>query len=158
LEKKIKEALEIAPFLKLMNAYPIFIKLGMYIMTSEPTTAVYSINLSHQSVCMRISPTIVVRQRLGKKVPRQQIHATMEFLDVMFSMRSVSSQMKAGDEFFPEFLVDVFRVVLTGNRLFPSAGYTVTRCGFCEVGTKTLNITSGPKGLTKDQNLYRTRA
>jgi hypothetical protein len=94
---------------------PIFIKLGLYIMTPEPTTTVYSINLFHQSVCMGIPPTIVARQRLGKQVPRQLIHPTMELLDVMFSMQSVSYQMKASDEFFPEFLVDVFRVFLTGN-------------------------------------------
>jgi hypothetical protein len=35
---------------------PIFKKLGMYIMTPEPTSAVYFINHSHQSVCLYVYP------------------------------------------------------------------------------------------------------
>jgi hypothetical protein len=36
----------------------------MYIMTSEPISATYFINASHQSVCLYV---YVARQRLGKK-------------------------------------------------------------------------------------------
>jgi hypothetical protein len=45
---------------------PIFIKLGMYIMASEPISTAYLTNPSHRSVCM----CIVARQRLGNTFPR----------------------------------------------------------------------------------------
>jgi hypothetical protein len=47
---------------------PNFMKLGMYIMTSEPISVAYFTNSSHQSACNCIPP-VVARQRLGKHVP-----------------------------------------------------------------------------------------
>jgi hypothetical protein len=57
---------------------PIFVKLGMYIMEPEPISTAYLISPSHQSVCLYVYPSIVARQRLGKHVPQQRIHETME--------------------------------------------------------------------------------
>jgi hypothetical protein len=44
-------------------------KLGVYIMASEPISTAYFINPSHQSVCLYVYPPIVARQRLGRHVP-----------------------------------------------------------------------------------------
>jgi hypothetical protein len=46
---------------------PVLMKLRMYIMTSEPISMAYFINPSNQSVCLYVYPSIVARQRLGKK-------------------------------------------------------------------------------------------
>jgi hypothetical protein len=43
-------------------------KLGMYFMESEPISAAYFINPSHQSVSIYLSP-IIVTQQLGKSPP-----------------------------------------------------------------------------------------
>jgi hypothetical protein len=61
---------------------PVFMKLGMYVMTPEPNSTAYFINPSHQSVSVSVSflsllgkgsvkciPTFIARQRLGKDVP-----------------------------------------------------------------------------------------
>jgi hypothetical protein len=64
---------------------PVFMKLCMYIMASEPISTSYFINPSHQSVCLCISPT-VARQRLGKNVTAA---TNTQLLDAPFSMRSV---------------------------------------------------------------------
>jgi hypothetical protein len=68
---------------------PIFMKLGMYIMTPGLISAAYFINPSHQSVCLYAYPLIVARQRLGKKVAAATYtQATVEkLLDASFSMR-----------------------------------------------------------------------
>jgi hypothetical protein len=80
-------------------------KLGMYIMASEPISAAYLINPSHQSVCLYVYPPIVARQQLGKNVTAAT-HATIEeFLDASFSMRPVLYQKKIGDSFLLELLV-----------------------------------------------------
>jgi hypothetical protein len=50
-----------------------WLKLGMYIMATEPISRAYFINPSDQSVCIYI-PHTVARQRLGKTLPRQRIH------------------------------------------------------------------------------------
>jgi hypothetical protein len=49
---------------------PISMKLGTYNMSPEPIPTEYLINSSHQFVC----PLIIGRRRLGKMLPRQQIH------------------------------------------------------------------------------------
>jgi hypothetical protein len=41
----------------------------MYTVAPEPNSTAYSINPSHQSVCLYVYPHIVARQRLGKHVP-----------------------------------------------------------------------------------------
>jgi hypothetical protein len=48
---------------------PIFMKLGMYIMASEPISTECFINPSHHSVCLCVFPCIVASQRLGWHVP-----------------------------------------------------------------------------------------
>jgi hypothetical protein len=84
---------------------PVFMKLGMYIMTPEPISVAYS----HWS--LSVYPRIVARQRLGKNfliVDRQRLsknvtaatntHATIEeLLDTSFSVRTVSYQGEVGD-------------------------------------------------------------
>jgi hypothetical protein len=45
---------------------PIFINLGMYIMAPKPISTAYFINPSHQSMCLYVYPSMIVRQRLGK--------------------------------------------------------------------------------------------
>jgi hypothetical protein len=74
----------------------IFTILGMYIMATEPISAAYFINPSHQSVCLYAYPHIVARQRFGKNVTAaKKTHATIkELLDVLFSMRFMSYQRK----------------------------------------------------------------
>jgi hypothetical protein len=47
---------------------PIFMKLGMYIMTRDPISVACFINPSSQPVCLYVYPLIVARQRLGKDV------------------------------------------------------------------------------------------
>jgi hypothetical protein len=78
---------------------PIFMKLGMYIMTPEPIAKAYIINPSHQSLCVYVYPSILARQRLGKNITAAtNTHATTEeLLDTSFSMRSMSCRMKVGD-------------------------------------------------------------
>jgi hypothetical protein len=59
----------------LLMTEAVFMKLGMYIMTHEPT---YFINPFHQSVCLYVYP-LVARQRLGNKVTvASNAHATVE--------------------------------------------------------------------------------
>jgi hypothetical protein len=57
----------------------------MYIMEPEPTSSVYYINPSHQSVCLCVLP-IVTSQRFGKNVTEAtNTHATIEeLLDGLF--------------------------------------------------------------------------
>jgi hypothetical protein len=77
-------------------AEPIFMKLGMPIMAPEPISTSYSINPFHQSVCLYVYPSTVVRQRLGKiGTAATNTQATIEgLLDASCSMRSVSYQEK----------------------------------------------------------------
>jgi hypothetical protein len=67
-------------------AEPMFMKLGMYIMATDP---------SHQAV----SPIIVSRQRLGKSVtaPMNTQATVEELLDALFSVRSVSYERKVSE-------------------------------------------------------------
>jgi hypothetical protein len=44
-------------------------KFGMYIMTSEPVSTAYFMNLSHESVFLYAYPPVIARQRHGKHVP-----------------------------------------------------------------------------------------
>jgi hypothetical protein len=95
---------------------PIFMKLGTYIMAPEPISTAYFLNPAHQSVCLCVYPSIVIRKRLGKNVTmttnthakmaelldmlfsvRSVKHQRRELLEASFSMWSVSSQMKVGD-------------------------------------------------------------
>jgi hypothetical protein len=87
----------IPPPHQLLNAQPVFMKLGMLIMTPEHISAAYFVKPSHQSVCPNVYPAIVARQRLGNNpvFARQRLgknvtaatntHATVELLDA-FSM------------------------------------------------------------------------
>jgi hypothetical protein len=50
---------------------PIFMQLYMYIMPPEPISTAYSINPSHQSVCLYVYPLIVARKRLSKNIPAE---------------------------------------------------------------------------------------
>jgi hypothetical protein len=57
---------------------PVFKKLGMYIVAPEPISMAYSINLSHQPVCLYVHPHIVASQRIGKNVTAaMNAHATV---------------------------------------------------------------------------------
>jgi hypothetical protein len=78
---------------------PIFIKLCIYIMTTEPISMAYFINLSHQSVCAYVYAPTVTRQRLCKNITvEMNTHSTIEeLLDASFPMRSVSCQRKVCD-------------------------------------------------------------
>jgi hypothetical protein len=49
-------------------------KLGTYIMASEPISMTYFINPSHQSMCLYVYSPIVARQWLGKLLKRQRTH------------------------------------------------------------------------------------
>jgi hypothetical protein len=79
-----------------MSVYPyqlsngcetVIMKLGMYITAPELISTTYFINSS-----------IAARQRLGKTLPRQQIHTQKkeELLEASFSMRSLQER-KVGD-------------------------------------------------------------
>jgi hypothetical protein len=74
-------------------------KLGMYIMETEPISTAYFVNPSRQSVCLYVYPPVVARQRLGKDVAAStNTHEIIEeLLEASFSMRSVSYQRKVGD-------------------------------------------------------------
>jgi hypothetical protein len=77
---------------------PIFIKLGMYIMSSEPISTVYFMNPFQQSVCLYVYSHIVARQRLGKIITAaMNTHATIEELLNLFSMQFVSYRRKVDD-------------------------------------------------------------
>jgi hypothetical protein len=52
---------------------PIFMKIGMYIVTPDIISTEYFINPSHQSVSICVYPPSVARQRLGKNVTWQRI-------------------------------------------------------------------------------------
>jgi hypothetical protein len=96
-------------------------KLGTYIMATEPNSGAYFTNPSHQSVSVRLSPApIFARQRLGKVLslhsvlgsgsvntfPRQQIHTTIkEMLDASFSMWSVFYQRTVCGSVYPPLLL-----------------------------------------------------
>jgi hypothetical protein len=79
-------------------------KLGMYIMVSEPISTAYFVNTCHQSVYQYV---YIARQRLDRNVTvANNTHATIEeLLYAKFSMRSVSYQRKVCDYFFPELFV-----------------------------------------------------
>jgi hypothetical protein len=78
-------------------AEPIFMKLGIHIMTPEPLSPTYFINPSNQSLYVCIC--IATRQRLGKHVTAAtNTDATIEeLLNASFSMPSVSYQWKVGN-------------------------------------------------------------
>jgi hypothetical protein len=80
----------------------------MNIMAPEPISTAYFINISPQSLCLYVYPSIAARQRLDNNVSAAtNTHAAIEeLLDASFSVRSVSYQRKVGgDQFFPELLV-----------------------------------------------------
>jgi hypothetical protein len=52
-----------------LNAGTNLMKLGMYIVASEPIWTAYFLNPSHQSVCLYVYFPVVSRQRLCKHVP-----------------------------------------------------------------------------------------
>jgi hypothetical protein len=73
----------------------------LYIMATEPISAVYVINSSHQSVCLYVNSDNVARQRLDKNVTAAtNTRATIEeLLEALFSLRSVSRHGKVGNYF-----------------------------------------------------------
>jgi hypothetical protein len=81
-------------------------KLSTFIIAPEPISTAYFVNPSHQSVCIYVPP-IVAKQRLGKKryCGNKYTCKIEELLDMSFSMRSVSYQIKVGDQFFPEIII-----------------------------------------------------
>jgi hypothetical protein len=89
----------VSPSINYCMPVPIFMKLGIYIMTSEPISTAYSVNPSQQSVQLYVCSPIVARQRLGKNViAATNTQATKEeFLYTSFSMLSVSYQRRIGD-------------------------------------------------------------
>jgi hypothetical protein len=65
-----------------------------------------ALHKSLPSVCLYVHHSIIARQRQGKNVAAAtSIRATIELLDALFLMRSVSYWRKVGDEFSPELLV-----------------------------------------------------
>jgi hypothetical protein len=62
------------PPINLCMLEPVFMKLGMRIMATEPIPTAYYINPSHQSVCLHVYPLVVTKQRLGKNVTQQHKH------------------------------------------------------------------------------------
>jgi hypothetical protein len=69
---------------------PIFMKLGMYIMTPEPVSAADYINPSYQYVCLYVYHDVVTKQRLsGKVTAATNTLATLEELEASFSVLSV---------------------------------------------------------------------
>jgi hypothetical protein len=74
---------------------PVFIKIGMYIMTLEPISAVYFINSSHQYV---YSLSLLGNGSVRNITATTNTHATIEvLLDASLSMWSVSLSRKPGD-------------------------------------------------------------
>jgi hypothetical protein len=95
---------------------PISMKLGMYIMPTEPISMAYYINPSHQSVCLYVYPSyrckttarlsvylfLLLGNGLVNTFPCQRIQATIEeLLDVSFCMRSVSYQRRVCGSVYP---------------------------------------------------------
>jgi hypothetical protein len=69
---------------------PKFMKLDMYIMTPEPISMAYSINPSHQSVCLHVCSPIAARQWLSIHDPgATNTRNKEELLEAWFSMKSV---------------------------------------------------------------------
>jgi hypothetical protein len=88
---------------------PVFMKLGTYITETEPISAPYFINPSHQSVSLYVYPSYrckttaplsvffhsVIANGSANTFPRQRIHATVEeLLDASFSMRFMPYQRR----------------------------------------------------------------
>jgi hypothetical protein len=86
------------PLKKLFVPEPVFMKLGMYVMTLKTISMAYFINPSHQSVCLYVPPSYgwkttvrlflslysVLGNGFVKTSPRPGIHATIEeMLDVL---------------------------------------------------------------------------
>jgi hypothetical protein len=84
---------------------PIFLKLGMYIISAESISTAYFINPSH--LCLYVYPTIIAGELLGKHVTAAtNTQATIqELLETSFSMRFLSYERKLGDWFFLEVLI-----------------------------------------------------
>jgi hypothetical protein len=96
------------------------LKHGLYIMVPEPISTAYFINLSLQSVFVRMRiPPITARQRLGTNVTAvPNTHVTIkESLDASFSMQLVSYRRKVGDQFFPELLVSLLKYLRYGRNI-----------------------------------------
>jgi hypothetical protein len=67
----------------------------MYILASEPISTAYVINSSHQSVCLHVYPSIVVRQRIGKHVAaatNTRDNISIVGLVVFYTVRVVSNE------------------------------------------------------------------
>jgi hypothetical protein len=73
---------------------PIFMRLGMCIMTTQPISTAYSMNPSHQPVCLFVYALSLIDKRLGKNVTAAtNTHATTEeSLKAPFYMRPVFYQ------------------------------------------------------------------
>lgn len=97
----------LSPHINFRTPEPIFMKLGMYIMTPEPISSTYIIDLSHVPVCLQVYPLNVANQRLGKNVTEvSNMDASIEELfNASFPMRYVSYQRNVGDHYFPDLLV-----------------------------------------------------
>jgi hypothetical protein len=80
-------------------AEPVFTKISMYITATESISTAYYTNPSHQPVCLYVYPTVIARQRLGKKLTAAtNIQAIIRgFLKASFYLQSVPYQRTAGD-------------------------------------------------------------
>jgi hypothetical protein len=87
---------------------PVCMKLGIYVMAPEPISTAHFINSSHPSLCLYVYPTIVARQRFGRKHYRgnEYRRSNRRILDASFSVPSVSCQRKVGKSFFSELIVN----------------------------------------------------
>jgi hypothetical protein len=68
---------------------PVFRKLGIDIMATEPISLAYFLNPSHQSVCLYINSLIIARQGLSKNITgATSTHPTVEELlgHIVFNM------------------------------------------------------------------------
>jgi hypothetical protein len=74
-----------------------FMKLGMYIMASEPISTAYFINPSHQSLFLYVSPAVVAGQRVGENVTAaMNTHATTKncWMRIFCAVRIISKESR----------------------------------------------------------------
>jgi hypothetical protein len=115
---------------------PVFMKLGMHIMGTEPISTAYFINPSQSVLCACMcTPPIVAKQRLDQVYPTipcsvntfppQRIHATIgEVLRASFSVRSLSYQRRVCGSVYPP-VVARWQLRSCGNEQFLEASFSM---------------------------------
>jgi hypothetical protein len=103
-------------------------KLCMYIMTTEPISTAYFINLFHQSVCLYVYSLIVARQRLGKNTSAgtyTRSNRRIVGCIVFRTIRRVSRE--AGHQFFVDLCETRHRkykrLILDGGQAYDRSSY-----------------------------------